>query len=253
MSEAKRFDGQVAIVTGGAMGIGRAVAERLGREGARVCIVDRDAAALEMAHGAMLEAGLDVETHVADVSIDTQVAAAIEGVGRRHGRIDVLVHCAGIVGPNGRPVTQVEPAEFDHVYAVNLRSSFLVLRYVLPRMQERNYGRVLLFASIAGKEGNAGMCVYSATKAAVIGLVKSVGKELAETGVTVNAIAPAVVRTALVDNMEPSQVKYMTDKIPMKRCGTLEEIAAMTAWIVSPECSFTTGFAFDASGGRATY
>ena len=136
---------------------------------------------------------------------------------------------------------------------INLFGSFLTAKHALARMTPRNYGRVLLIASIAGKEGNAGMCAYSSAKAGVIGLVKSIGKEFAETGITVNALAPAVIRTAMVAAMEPAQVKYMTDKIPMKRCATLEEVASLACWIVSPEASFNTGFTFDLSGGRAVY
>jgi len=164
-----------------------------------------------------------------------------------------VVHCAGIVGPNGMPITKVSIDDFDHVYRVNLRGSFVVVKQALALMQDRNYGRILVFASIAGKEGNAGMCCYSATKAGVIGLVKSVGKEFAETNITVNAIAPAVIRTAMVDAMDPAQVKYMTDKIPKQRCGTLDEVSSLACWIVSREAGFNTGCVFDLSGGRATY
>ena len=137
--------------------------------------------------------------------------------------------------------------------AVNLRGTFLMTKYALSIMESRNYGRILNFASIAGKEGNAGMSPYSSSKAGVIGLVKSAGKEFAETGITVNAIAPAVIRTPMVDGVDPDQVKYMTDKIPMKRCGTLDEVAALACWIVSPEASFNTAAVFDLTGGRATY
>jgi 3-oxoacyl-[acyl-carrier protein] reductase len=139
------------------------------------------------------------------------------------------------------------------VVAVNLRGSFLVTKHALGPMAARGYGRILLFASIAGKEGNAGMVAYSATKAGVIGLVKSVGKEFAESGVTINAIAPAVIRTAMVESMDQWQVDYMTEKIPMKRCGTLDEVTALACWVVSREASFNTGAVFDLTGGRATY
>ena len=143
--------------------------------------------------------------------------------------------------------------EFDRTCAINLRGTYSVAKHALAAMKPRDYGRILLFASIAGKEGNAGMSPYSASKAGVIGLVKSAGKEYAETEITVNAVAPAVIRTPMVEGVHPDQVKYMTDKIPMKRCGTLEEIAALSCWIVSPEASFNTGFTFDLSGGRAVY
>jgi 3-oxoacyl-[acyl-carrier protein] reductase len=157
------------------------------------------------------------------------------------------------VGPTSTVITDVRVEDFDEVYRVNLRGSFVVAKQALLRMKKANRGRILLFASIAGKEGNAGMCCYSSTKSGVIGLVKSVGKEFAETGITVNAIAPAVIRTPMVDATDPAQVKYMTDKIPAKRTGTLAEAAALACWIVSDEASFCTGFTFDLSGGRAVY
>jgi 3-oxoacyl-[acyl-carrier protein] reductase len=165
----------------------------------------------------------------------------------------VLVNCAGITGETNRLSEDVDVEDFDLVYRVNLRGAFLLSRAVLPRMVAHGYGRVLHVASIAGKEGNAGMVAYSATKAGLIGMVKAQGKEYAETGVTVNALAPAVIRTAMVDAMPPAQVTYMTDRIPMKRTGTLAEAAELICWIVSPACSFTTGFTFDMSGGRAVY
>ena len=252
MSE--QLQGRVAIVTGGADGIGKEIAARLAREGAAVTIFDFDA---EKSAGTVAELtgqGLRVSSELVDVADDAAVKAAIEKVAAGHeGRLDVMVHCAAIVGPTATKITDVSVEDFDREYAINLRGTFSATKHALAAMLPRNYGRVLLFASIAGKEGNAGMSPYSATKAAVIGLAKSVGKEFAETGITVNAIAPAVIRTAMVENCDPWQVKYMTDKIPMKRCGSLEEIAAMSCWIVSPEASFNTGFTFDLTGGRAVY
>ncbi len=247
--EAKRFEGQVAVVTGAADGIGRHVAERLAGEGAKVVLLDRDDERLEVSATGIPGAS----SQVVDICDDTAVCAAFDAIMAGHGRIDIVVNCAGIVGPNARRVTEVEVAEFDDVYAVNLRGSFLVTKYALRHMEGRNYGRILLFASIAGKEGNAGMVAYSATKAGVIGLAKSAGKDFAETGITVNAIAPAVIRTGMVEALDQWQVDYMTGKIPMKRCGTLDEVTALACWIVSPEASFTTGAVFDLSGGRATY
>jgi len=188
-----------------------------------------------------------------DVADEASVAGAFGAIAQQAGRLDVMVNCAGIVGPNGIKLADVPASGFDQVQAVNVRGSFLTCREAIRHMLPRDYGRVLLIASIAGKEGNAGMACYSTSKAAVIGLVKSVGKEYAQTGLTVNGLAPAVIRTAMVDEMEPAQVKYMTDKIPMQRCGTLDEVAAMACWIVSPEASFNTGFTFDLSGGRAVY
>lgn len=250
----KRFENQIAIVTGGADGIGREIAGRLAREGARVTLFDVNAAKAAEACAGFAGEGLAVEAVTVDIADDAAVREAIETVAGRHGdRLDVLVHCAAIVGPTARRITEVEVGDFDRTSAINLRGTFSLTKHALRAMEPRNYGRILLFASIAGKEGNAGMTCYSATKAGVIGLAKAVGKEFAETGITVNAIAPAVIRTAMVDAIPPEQVKYMTDKIPMKRCGTLEEVTALSCWIVSPEASFNTGFTFDLTGGRAVY
>ncbi|MBM3542403.1 MAG: SDR family oxidoreductase, partial [Alphaproteobacteria bacterium] len=163
------------------------------------------------------------------------------------------VNCAGITGRTNVKAHEVDLADFDEVYRVNLRAALVFSQAVLPRFLTRNYGRLLHVASIAGKDGNAGMTAYSATKAGLIGLVKSMGKDYAQTGVTVNALAPAVIRTPMVDALPQATVDYMTAKIPMGRCGELEEVAATIAWIVSPACSFTTGFTFDLTGGRATY
>lgn len=249
-----RFADQVAIVTGAGAGIGKEVARRLAAEGARVTLFDRSVADAENAAGEFAEDGLRAEVEIVDIAEEAAVKAGVESVAERHGgRLDVVVHCAGIVGPTSTPITEVSLEDFEKVSAVNLRGTFLMTKYALLAMQPRNYGRVLNFASIAGKEGNAGMSPYSSTKAGVIGLVKSAGKEFAETGITVNAVAPAVIRTPMVEGVDPAQVKYMTDKIPMKRCGTLEEIAALACWAVSPEASFCTGFTFDLSGGRAVY
>jgi len=249
-----RFENQIAIVTGGADGIGKAIASRLAGEGAAVTIFDVSVENSENTVGELAESGLRIGSEIVDVSDKDSVQSAIDAVGSRHeGRLDIMVNCAGIVGPTSTRITDVLEDQFDLEYAVNLRGTFLVTKYALLAMEQANYGRILNFASIAGKEGNAGMSPYSSTKAGVIGLVKSVGKEFAETGITVNAIAPAVIRTAMVDAVDPAQVRYMTDKIPMKRCGTLDEIAALSCWIVSPEASFCTAFTFDLTGGRAVY
>ena len=244
----ERFKDQTAIITGGADGLGLHIAKRLTREGARVWIVDRDE---ELGAAAAKRIGCEFEPM--DVADESSVTTAFGKIIAAAGRLDVMVNCAGIVGPNGIKITDVPLAGFEQVQAVNVRGSFLTCREAVRHMLPRDYGRVLLIASIAGKDGNAGMTCYSTSKAGVIGMVKSVGKEYAETGITVNGLAPAVIRTALVDTMDPEQVKYMTDKIPMKRCGTLDELAAMACWIVSPEASFNTGFTFDLSGGRAVY
>ena len=244
-----RFAGQVAVVTGAADGLGRAIAQRLLTEGMTVCFLDRDEKKLAATAHSLPRA----HTLVADICDEAAIEQAFERVFAAHGRLDVVVNSAGIVGPNNKKVADTPADGYAEVLKVNLFGSFVVCKHALRQMQKRNYGRVLLIASIAGKEGNAGMCAYSSAKAGVIGLAKSAGKEFAETGITINALAPAVVQTALVAGMEPAQVKYMTDRIPMKRCCTLEEVASLAAWIVSPEASFNTGFTFDLTGGRAVY
>jgi len=244
------FKDQVAIVTGSASGLGLAIARKLGSEGARVVLLDLNDDALKTADK---EIGERATSFAIDLTDEAQVNSVIEQVGERFGRIDVLVNSAGITGKTNLKSHEVETKDLRSVFEVNLMASFFTARAVLPWMLERNYGRILHIASIAGKEGNAGMLAYSASKAAVIGMTKVQGKEYAETGITVNALAPAVIQTPMVDAMPEEQVKYMTDKIPMKRCGTLNEIAHMAAFIVSPGTCFTTGFTFDMTGGRATY
>lgn len=247
----KRFEGKTAVVTGGASGIGKAVVERLAREGAQVAIFDRDQEAVDAVATELGDLG--VEKHTVDIADENGIGRAMGDVVARHGHLDVVVNCAAVVGPTATKITDVTVDDFEETYRVNLRGSFVVTKQALTQMTKADRGRILLFASIAGKEGNAGMCCYSSTKAGVIGLVKSVGKEFAETGITVNAIAPAVIRTPMVEATHPDQVKYMTDKIPAKRTGTLDEAAAIAAWIVSDEASFCTGFTFDLTGGRAVY
>jgi NAD(P)-dependent dehydrogenase (short-subunit alcohol dehydrogenase family) len=244
-----RYEGRVAIVTGGADGIGKAIAIRLAEEGAKVCIFDKDIELLEKT----IQEVPGSSSFQVDISDDSAVSSAFDEVVNAEEKIDIVVHCAGIVGPNAKKITEVDVNDFDQVYAVNLRGSFSVTKYAVTHMEKQNYGRVLLFASIAGKEGNAGMTAYSATKAGVLGLTKSAAKDYAETGITINTIAPAVIRTAMVDALDQWQVDYMTEKIPMKRCGTLEEVTSLACWIVSEEASFNTGAVFDLSGGRATY
>jgi 3-oxoacyl-[acyl-carrier protein] reductase len=253
MSE-KRFENQSAVITGGADGIGKAIARRLANEGAEVTIFDLNEASIKETVAEFAEAGLSLHGEIVNIAEEKDVIAGFEAVAARSkGHLDIMINCAAIVGPTNRKITDVSTAEFDLETAINLRGTFLMTKYAILAMETANYGRVLNFASIAGKEGNAGMSPYSSTKAGVIGLVKSVGKEYAETGITVNAIAPAVIRTPMVDGIHPDQVKYMTDKIPMKRCGSLDEITALSCWIVSKEASFCTAFTFDLSGGRAVY
>ncbi len=248
----KRFQGQVAVVTGGADGLGKGISKRLAKEGATVVIADANQHKLQVTLEELKSMG-SVSGIVVDISDEESVIQAFEQVEKRHGKLDVLVNSAGIVGPTSTPITEYDTDEFDRIYHVNLRGTFLITKYGVQLMEKNDYGRILLIASIAGKEGNPFMVGYSAMKAGVIGLVKSVGKEYAERGITVNGLAPAVIKTAMNENTAPEQLQYMTSKIPMNRLGTIEEVAAMATWIVSPEASFSTGFVFDVSGGRATY
>ena len=244
------FDDQVAVITGAASGLGLAIARRLMMEGARVALFDLGAERLQ---SVARELGGSAVACECDVTNDVQVRDQIDRIADQFGRLDILINSAGITGRTNIKSHEVDPQDFKFVFEVNVNGSFYTARAALPHMLKRNYGRILHIASIAGKEGNAGMVAYSASKAAVIGMTKSQGKEYAETGITINALAPAVIRTPMVDALPDAQVTYMTDKIPMKRCGTLDEVAHMAAFIVSPGTGFTTGFTFDMSGGRATY
>ena len=244
------FRHQVALVTGAASGLGLAIAGRLAREGVRLALLDAN---MERLREIRQQFAGDCEIYGTDITQENIVQKTVEEIAGRYGRIDILVNSAGITGLTNIKSHEVDSSNLRLVFDVNFLGSYHTSKYVLPFMLKHNYGRILHIASIAGKEGNAGMLAYSASKAAVIAMAKVQGKEYAETGITVNALAPAVIRTALVDAMPEEQVKYMTDKIPMKRCGTLEEMAGLAAYIVSPENSFTTGFTFDLSGGRATY
>jgi NAD(P)-dependent dehydrogenase (short-subunit alcohol dehydrogenase family) len=249
----KRFTGKVAVITGGADGLGKAIATRIASEGGSVVLFDRNATLLENTVREIKKNGWLSTGYVVDISREDEVVTAMQAVEQTFGKLDIMVNAAGIVGPTSTKITDYSVEDFDQIYRVNMRGSFLMTKYAIPLMEKQNYGRILLIASIAGKEGNPGMVGYSATKAGVIGLVKGVGKELAETGITVNGLAPAVIRTAMNEHTDPEQLNYMTAKIPMKRLGTVDEVASITSWIVSREASFTTGFVYDLSGGRATY
>lgn len=249
---ANRFKNQVAVITGGASGIGKAVALRLVQEGAQVVIMDQNEEALEPALKDLKAQG-SASSLLLDISVEQQVKEAFEFVLERYGQLDCVFNSAGIIGETSTKISDYDAGIYEQVFRVNQLGSFLVTKYALKFMQQRNYGRILHMASIAGKEGNPGMAGYSSTKAAVIGLVKGVGKEFAETGVTINALAPAVISTPMNLATAPETLKYMTDKIPMKRLGTVEETASLACWILSKEASFNTGFVFDLSGGRAVY
>ncbi len=240
--------GQTAIVTGAAGGIGEAIARRLSQAGATVAIADVNGAAAA-ATSQSIPNSFPVEV---DITSSASVKAAFDAVFARTGRLDILVNNAGIAG-KAAPITEQTDADWQHVIAVNLVGVVNGCREALPHMRANKYGRIVNIASIAGKEGNPNMSGYSATKAAVIGLTKSLGKEVATENICVNAVAPAVVQTKILDQLTPQQITYMTDKIPMRRTGKPEEIAAVVHFLASPDCSFVTGQCYDASGGRATY
>jgi 3-oxoacyl-[acyl-carrier protein] reductase len=245
-----KFTEQVAVITGAASGIGLAVAKQLLAFGARVVLLDINGEGLEKSFGNFPQQAV---LFGIDITNQAEVDKAIKAAAAQWGRIDILVNCAGITGITNIKSHEVATDNLQRVFDINFMASFYTAHAVLPYMIKQQYGRILHLASIAGKEGNAGMLAYSASKAAVIGMTKVQGKEYGEMGITVNALAPAVIRTPLVEVMPVEQVTYMTDKIPMKRCGTLEEAVNLIMYIVSPENSFTTGFTFDLSGGRATY
>ncbi len=241
--------GRVAIVTGAARGIGRAIAERLLADGHRVAIVDRDGPAANAAAQELGERALAV---TCDLTDSAAVNAMVWHIVATWGRVDILVNNAGIVGPN-KPMAEISDAEWASVLAINLNGVFYCCRAVVPQMLANDWGRIVTIASIAGKEGNPNLAGYSATKAAVIGLTKSLGKELATTNVRVNCVTPAVIETEILAQMTEETVNYMVAKIPMGRPGKVAEVAAMVAWLAGDECSFSTGAVFDVSGGRATY
>lgn len=234
--------GRRALVTGGASGIGLASALRLTADGL-------DVHACDVNQGQLDKVASEVAgTHVLDVS----EVAMVNGLVSELGPIDVLVNSAGVVGPN-LPIWDVDDESWKRTIDVNLTGTFNTMRAVLPQMRERGWGRIVNIASIAGKEGNPNLSAYSASKAAVIGLTKSVGKEVAQDGVIVNSVAPAVIATPMNEDTAPHVLEYMISKIPMGRVGRPEEVAGLVSWLASDECSFSTGMVYDISGGRATY
>ncbi len=251
--DTRSIDGHRIIVVGGASGIGRATASLLVRRGARVACVDRNADALAGTVAQLRQDGGDVQGIVMDVGDVEQVRHGMGGLITTWGGVEAMLNCAGIVGRTGIKSHLLDVEEFDDVVAVNLRAAFLLSQAVIPAMLEHRYGRIVHVASMAGKDGNAGMVAYSASKAGLIGMVKTMGKDYADAGITINSIAPVPIQTPMVDELPQAQLDYLLERIPMGRFGGLEEVAEQLVWMLSPACSFTTGFTFDFSGGRSTY
>jgi 2-dehydro-3-deoxy-L-rhamnonate dehydrogenase (NAD+) len=245
----RRYEGSGVVITGGASGIGLRTAERIVAEGGQVSVWDVDEAKLNAAKKALGQAARITRLDITDPAAVARAAAEAETA---MGRIDALVCSAGVAGLNA-PVVDYPIDEWERIFDINVNGLFYCNRSIAPFMKARGYGRIVNVASIAGKEGNPTASAYSASKAAVIGLTKSLGKELAKDGVTVNAITPATVDTPMLDQVAPAHIAYMRSKIPMERFGTMDEMAAIICWLASQECSFTTGAVFDVSGGRATY
>ncbi len=243
------FAGRCAVITGGATGLGYAIAQRLLASGGSVCLWDRDAAALAHACG---ELGPKATSVVVDVGEHAGVAAAVRQTLTLVPAVDALINSAGITGPNTK-LADYPVDEWHKVMQVNLNGLFYCCREWVPHMRGRDYGRIVNIASVAGKDGNPNASAYSASKAAVMAITKSLGKELADTGVRVNCVTPAAVKTAIFDQMKPEFIQFMLSKIPMGRFGTPEEVAAMVGWLCTEDCSFSTGAVFDLSGGRSTY
>ena len=243
------LDGQFAVVTGAATGIGEAIAARLANAGAMVCIADLDGAA---ASAAAERIGRGAQSLALDVTDVAAVNKAIAGLIEHNKAIDILVNNAGLAG-KAAPVWEQSDDDWSKVMAVNLHGPFYLCRAIIPHMRAHGYGRIVNIASVAGKEGNPNMAAYSASKAALIGLTKSIAKEVAGEGICINAVTPAVIRTKILEQLTPQQVDYMVARIPMKRTGEPEEVAAVVHFLASRDCSFVTGQCYDVSGGRATY
>lgn len=243
------FKGRHAVVTGGATGLGHAIAQRLIASGGSVTIWDRDEAG---ARKAAQQLGPKADAVAVDVAQHASIQSAVAETVKRAGRIDALVNSAGITGPNAK-LWDYPVDAWRQVMDVNLTGLFMCCREVVPVMRKADWGRIVNIASVAGKDGNPNASAYSASKAAVIGLTKSLGKELADTGIRVNCVTPAAVKTAIFDQMTEQHIQFMLSKIPMGRFGTPEEVAALVAWLCTEDCSFSTGAVFDLSGGRSTY
>ena len=245
------IEGHLVVVTGAASGIGNCLTALLLRKGAIVAACDKNVEELAQLKGQAPHPNLHL--FGVDFRSERSINDCISKIERRLGVIQAAVNCVGILGENGSKAEDVDIRDFDLVYQINLRGALIFTKALLKGMSERGYGRILHLASISGKEGNPLLVSYSSTKAGLIGMVKSIGKEYATTGVTINALAPALIASPMSDSFSETQLAYLKSKIPMNRLGTVTEVALMAAWIISPACSFTTGFAFDLSGGRATY
>ena len=250
-TDLRDFSGQVVLVVGAASGIGRATARLIASRSAQVIIADLDKAGLTTLQS---ELGLkDSQVKSVDLSDQTSIKALVDSVISKHGKIDALVNTAGIVGPTNTKLEDLDWSAFEKTVAINLFGTIWLTQAVIPHMKSKKYGRIAHVASIAGKEGNPGMHAYNTSKAGMIGFIKGVGKEVAAEGITINAFAPAVIRTPFNAGTSDETLKYMLARIPMGRVGEPEEAAEILAFMASKACSFTTGFTFDASGGRATY
>ena len=241
--------GRHAVITGGASGLGYAISERMLASGATVTWWDVNADVMANAAKSM---GADVHCEKVDVTLHTSVVAALARTIQKRGKVDILVNSAGITGPNVK-LAEYPPDAWAQVVNVNLNGTFHCCREIAAHMQGNSYGRIVNIASVAGKEGNPNASAYSASKAAVIALTKSLGKELANSGVLVNCVTPAAVKTAMFDQMTPEHIAFMLSKIPMGRFGKTDEVAAMVSWLCTEDCSFSTSAVFDLSGGRSTY
>jgi len=248
MNESTSLDNQVVLVTGAASGIGRQIAIDLCSRKAKVAACDKNMEALKE-----LAQQYPVEVFEVDFADEKSINKLVSNVEAQLGPLKAVVNCVGILGKNGEKIESLDIADFDLVYAINLRGAVILTKAVIAGMAQRGYGRILHIASISGKEGNPYLVAYSATKAGLIGMVKSVGKEYATSGVTINAMAPALIESPMSESFSEKQLALLKSRIPMERLGKSQEVADLAAWIISPACSFTTGFTFDLSGGRATY
>jgi 3-oxoacyl-[acyl-carrier protein] reductase len=248
MSENTAIDNQLVLVTGAASGIGRQIALELCSRNTKVAACDKNMDALKE-----LAKQYPVEIFEVDFTDETSINTLVANVEAKLGPLEAVVNCVGMLGKNGEKIESLDIADFDLVYAVNLRGAVILTKAVIAGMAQRGYGRILHIASISGKEGNPYLVSYSATKAGLIGMVKSVGKEYATSGVTINAMAPALIESPMSASFSEKQLALLKSRIPMERLGKSQEVADLAAWIISPACSFTTGFTFDLSGGRATY